>query len=95
MPDELKPATLAARERLMAEHGTAGARMRLLSIEEVIWADPSLGCPESSTFSPLAPQFILGYKFTYSGSVGLTVVHADAEGETAMICGSTVQLLPN
>jgi hypothetical protein len=95
LPDALEPAVSAARERLVDEYGASGARMKLLSIEEVIWADPSLGCSESSTFSPLAPQFIPGYKFTYSRDVGLIVVHADAEGKTAVICGSTARLVPN
>lgn len=74
----------AARAALAADLGIDPAEPRLISIEEVLWGDASLGCPEPGM--AYIQMIVPGYRLVFEHAGQGYEYHTDQEGSQAVTC---------
>lgn len=80
----LEEAEKAARAALAADLGIDPAEPRLISIEEVLWGDASLGCPEPGM--AYIQMIVPGYRLVFEHAGQRYEYHTDQEGSRAVTC---------
>lgn len=80
----LDDAAAAARAYLAENLGVGESDLRLLSTEDILWNDTSLGCPEPGKV--YAQVITPGYRFTFQRGESRFEVHTDLDGTHAAVC---------